>query len=377
VRIGIAIALVALALLAMVGIAPYVVASSQPLRDWALRLVLPKLQGSATAASVSLSWQTPVAFSDIVIRAPNGALVAEIDQLRGDLPLWRYLFHPADVGHYRLDHPHVYLTVREGGSNLSDTFVEMEERPTESVGMTIVDGRFSYQAPTHATAWRIAGINVSLRLEPVSAAGDLKRQMVLLPGGSVEHVPITPQISQGVLSSIAPVLANSSRVAGVFTLKLGLWQLPLPEMSNGKGEGELVIHHAEMEPGPLVQGLASALDLSPGIHVPDNTVVPFRMADRRIHHHGLQFDIDNLTVRTHGSVGLDESLDLVAEVHLPDDLADRRPILKALASQTIEVPVRGTSSRPRIDMRALGRANAGVWLGVIEDWLRERALRRR
>jgi len=64
-----------------------------------------------------------------------------------------------------------------------------------------------------------------------------------------------------------------------------------------------------------------------------------------------------ITVRTTGSVGLDESLDLVAEVGFGNMISEDsdKPFVKALVSQPLRLPIGGTLKKPEIDMSEVGK----------------------
>jgi len=63
--------------------------------------------------------------------------------------------------------------------------------------------------------------------------------------------------------------------------------------------------------------------------------------------------VGTLPITTHGSVGLDESLSLVAEVPIQAKLLGRDLSLGALEGQTLQIPIEGTLKKPRLDRRIL------------------------
>jgi hypothetical protein len=119
--------------------------------------------------------------------------------------------------------------------------------------------------------------------------------------------------------------------------------------------------------------IASTLGLPPSVRLADESVVDFALADGRMHHENLEFGIEGLRVRTHGSVGFDESLDLVAELPIPEKLLKRLRLDASLAGRRIQLPVRGTLRRPEIDPAALGASNLGLAIEGLRGLLRERS----
>ena len=83
----------------------------------------------------------------------------------------------------------------------------------------------------------------------------------------------------------------------------------------------------------------------------DPASVDFRLAQGRVYHRGLEFRIGDVVVRSEGSVGFDESLSVELQLPIQDKWVEREPLLSGLRGQSIQIPVRGTMSRPEIDNR--------------------------
>ena len=98
--------------------------------------------------------------------------------------------------------------------------------------------------------------------------------------------------------------------------------------------------------------------------------VYFPVVDGRVYHRNLEFLIDDVPVRSQGSVGFDETLALEIEVPIQAKWVGNRPGLQSLVGQPIRIPVTGTFVRPTVDERAIGafltqaaQAAAGGLLG--------------
>jgi hypothetical protein len=85
------------------------------------------------------------------------------------------------------------------------------------------------------------------------------------------------------------------------------------------------------------------------------SVVSFRMVGGRVYHQGLELIFPELTIRTYGSVGLDQTLALMAEMLVPPKWLGNNTFGSALRNQTIRLPIGGTLSKPKIDQRELDR----------------------
>src|SRR5262249_36834884 len=144
--------------------------------------------------------------------------------------------------------------------------------------------------------------------------------------------------------------------------------------ASGDLSGRLTIVKGEVLPGPLfteIGGLVSNIvgatsGRSPrdflGLDTPlvriGRQEVQFKLHERRIHHNSLEFDVRNMVVRTRGSVGLDQSLDLVAEITFSEELLARAKFLSQFRERPLLLPIHGTLRKPRVDPQAAGRLAA-------------------
>jgi translocation and assembly module TamB len=80
------------------------------------------------------------------------------------------------------------------------------------------------------------------------------------------------------------------------------------------------------------------------------------MVKGRVYHKGLELEFPDLTIRTYGSVGInDQSVSIMAEMPVPPKWIGNNTIGSALRNQTIRIPIGGTLSKPKIDKRELER----------------------
>ncbi|MFV1966300.1 MAG: hypothetical protein ACC628_12825 [Pirellulaceae bacterium] len=197
--------------------------------------------------------------------------------------------------------------------------------------------------------------------------------MVLtLPSGSVaERVRLSPEMCRGWLKYVAPLVADAASAEGTFSVTLDKTIVPVAQPSNGEIQGTLSVHSARIGPGPLsrelltiatqiksiVDGRPLSATGSPSdrwIELPQQNV-SFTMVDRQVHHQGLQFVVDDVVIRTRGSVALDQSLNLIAEVPIRDEWVARNRYLASLRGQVLQLPIQGTLKNPRVDGGALAR----------------------
>ena len=80
--------------------------------------------------------------------------------------------------------------------------------------------------------------------------------------------------------------------------------------------------------------------------------VPVRVERGRVYHDNLNVKVGGYFVKTTGSVGFDNSIDLMADVPIPGGLPGLKntpAIAKALTGKRVLVPIKGTLSHPLMD----------------------------
>lgn len=178
------------------------------------------------------------------------------------------------------------------------------------------------------------------------------------PGPLVQQVRIDPDMCAYALQYIAPVLAGVATAQGKFSIDLDGCRIPIDDPAQGEIAGRFTVHSVEIGAGPLVRELTILLARESSAKLTRESVIPFRMVNGRVYHENLELVFPELTIRTRGSVGLDQSLAIVAEMPVPPKwLAANTTLTSALRDQTITLPVSGTLSRPQIDRQKLDQYN--------------------
>ena len=212
-----------------------------------------------------------------------------------------------------------------------------------------------------------------LRFEPLACAVNggqvraqprlqLAPQMILYHdrGKLVEKVTITPEICAGALQYVAPVVAGCVRVDGELSVDLERAAVPLDNVQLVDASGRLVLHSLRVEESPLLSQISRLFGRPGTFYVAQDSEVPFRLANGRVHHRNMRLEFPDFLLTTSGSVGLDGTLDLVAEIVLGDKPVGSLSYAAALSGQPVRLPIRGTLQRPVIDSRALQAATADV-----------------
>ena len=218
--------------------------------------------------------------------------------------------------------------------------------------MRLADGMLQVDPLDLAVSQGRVQLTPRLRLAP----GPM--QLEVDPGRVAEKIRIDPDMCAHGLQYIAPILAGVATAEGTFSVELDGCRIPLDDPARGDLGGRFTVHSVEVGVGPLVRELAVLLQRATPAKLTKESVIQFRMVNGRVYHQGLELVFPDLTIRTHGSVGLDQSLSMVAEMPIPPKwLAANNTINEALRGETVQLPIHGTLTRPRIDQRKLAEYN--------------------
>jgi hypothetical protein len=192
----------------------------------------------------------------------------------------------------------------------------------------------------------------NLRLEPGPA------ELVFTAGPVIEKARLTPALCAGALGYALPALGNVSDVQGNVSLTLDGGRIPLGDPSRADVKGKLALENVRFGPGALSHELSDLFKTPAPSGLIRRCEVMFHLVNGRIHHRDLDLTFPEFTVRTSGSVGLDGSLILLAEMPIPPKLLGSANVTSALAAHKIRVPISGTVDQPRIDQKALNAVAA-------------------
>ncbi len=212
-------------------------------------------------------------------------------------------------------------------------------------------------------------INLNPRLNLNGASPVLE----MPPGRVMDQVQLSPEICRGWLKMVAPILADVTSAQGRFSVTTTELRVPIENIEQADFGGAIQLHGASVGPGPLGQQLVALVSqvksLAAGsplgaaltadstnqkawIVMPEQTV-PYAVKQGRVFHNGLKFQVDDVTIETKGSVGLDQSMSLIATVPIHEKWVGNEKWLAGLRGQTLQIPINGTVSSPRIDSSSL------------------------
>jgi translocation and assembly module TamB len=198
-----------------------------------------------------------------------------------------------------------------------------------------------------------------IHLEPTLSVGDREHGPSLRLGAEskVEDARINDEVSRRVLSFVAPVLENATRVRGLVSVEIDEAVLPIggDARRDLKVDGEVVFRDVEFIAGPLGHELLGLIGRDDLRDLKLNQPVELTIADRKVYQQGLALPLGKLSrIELEGWVDFDRNLSLTASLPVTAAMVGNRPILSDIVEGTaVRVPIRGTLQKPEIDRDAM------------------------
>jgi hypothetical protein len=217
-------------------------------------------------------------------------------------------------------------------------------------------------------------------------------ELVLPAGPLLADVRISPEVSEAMLKFIAPVLSGATESDGKFSLNLAGARVPLENAKQADASGQLTVHSVRVVPGEMARqwiGLARQIESlakqggnplgalgqpqQPASTSSQREItllsirdqqVNFRVVEGRVHHENMEFQVEDVVLRSRGSVGFDESISLVLSVPIQDRWIERQKLLAGLRGQSLQIPITGTLRQPRMDQSAVANLSAQLLQGA-------------
>jgi hypothetical protein len=228
-----------------------------------------------------------------------------------------------------------------------------------------------------------------LNVTPIVRLSPNPAELQIGKGQLLSNVRISQELSNSWMKFVTPILAEATRAEGTFSLELDGAKVPLMKPEKADLSGKMIIHNVAVTPGPMLEPLvliaqqieAIVKKRPPPVGVGREATlltmqdqkVDFSLVDGRVHHQDLVMTIGTTTIRTRGSVGLDETINLIAEVPVRKEWIQSNPALGNLRDQTLQIPITGTLRKWKIDDRViqqlLGQFIQGTTRGLIEGEL--------
>ncbi len=341
-----------------------------------------RIEIKATVKDLSLGWFSPVSVEGFQLQTDDtGRDAIAVQKIDSDASLLQLLLR-RDLGRFVIDQPELFVEFDKEGNNLSRLLKALGGSSWGNWGakLEISNGRLLLQGPSSPQPWKIDGLNLNVAMTPAS---DSAENVPVLHGENARFLrdaPLTPQMCNDIIKFVVPSLANVAQTSGRVSIDFEQFNWPLGKPNAVTLKGQLTLHSVESAPGEMIKSLAEIFrfaNLPPSVQIAKDDVVEFRMHDGRVEHENLVLTIPMLEqtflIRSHGSVGLDETLDLSIELTLPPD-ADltAHPTLALLRQTHPTIHFGGTLNAPVPSLENTPTAA----FQVLADFFQRRAERR-
>jgi len=229
----------------------------------------------------------------------------------------------------------------------------------------------------------------TVRFGPVINRTDQGAVLVQDAERLLNQVQLTDEICHQWLKYVSPMTADSARVSGTFSLdNSAAMVIPLDRPEQANAQGIVMIHSAKMNPGPLamqfitlgqqIDALRRGTPFDGGARDPNRPMltitrqaVPYKVAQGRVYHKDLTMQVSNLNVTSSGSVGFDDSLDLVANIEVPDTWTVQGKRVRDIWGPAIQIPIRGSLAKPQMDGRVIKSLLDKLVRGTVTNFLEQ------
>lgn len=329
-----------------------------------------RIDGTATVGSVSFSWFSGVTIRDIDIKDRAGAPAASVKSVSADVGVMGVLSGRINAT-ARIDSPR--LEIRRGADgnlNLTTLMKPTTATPSAPSGKTSIPRDLPYVnlklTLANATAF-FPGEKESTQFD-ISGAFDFTHDAgrvtltgscavkegtvsisaeAILDGGAKAEIKLARVPLDARMGPLLELLHPAFSIAGGTLDGAVDGSLALEYLKEISGAGRIEIRDCTFKGSELLGVLMTTLAteqrevrLKP---------VEFRIADGRIHYDKpWQWTISGSDTTFTGSIGLDRTLDMMWHIPVTEKLASK---LKVAQGQTYEVGIKGTVTRPKLDMK--------------------------
>lgn len=311
---------------------------------------------------VTGGWLTPLSFSDVSIQDADGKLQCSMAVLQTSGTLMSFLMGSKTPTEIQLTKPELQIHVDENGKWPAIACGHPGRIP---VTFAVSDGSFQMTVP-----WRTLPI---VDLKKLNLRGAIKpderglQTLTTEAAQLLDHVALSDLHAEQNLALVAPVLSQSTAISGETSLWLEPMSIPLEgdkAMNPFPIRGRAVVHslHATLKQEwarqlALLGGQLTGSELPDEIQVAQDSEIRFDVSEQGIRHDSMVFLLpeiaESFAVESSGAILLDETLDLILTVKMPQVQTADKPFLGMLAqlsSEPLRLAVKGTVSKPQLQM---------------------------
>ncbi|MEZ6096192.1 MAG: hypothetical protein R3C03_18530 [Pirellulaceae bacterium] len=203
---------------------------------------------------------------------------------------------------------------------------------------------------------------------PAMLLSDQAQTVTLESGPLLTSINLTPEICRDWMKYVAPLVADVTSAEGKLSVQTQDVSVPITNLNAATGRGSVTLNDVTLGAGPLGKELISTVeslrmilkpnaspdtkDRSVWLRLEEQTV-PIAVSNGRVHHDQMKIRVKDVTMTTKGSVGFDQTISMTAEIPILDDWISGEKYLEVLKGETIKIPITGTLSKPKLDVRAM------------------------
>ena len=202
----------------------------------------------------------------------------------------------------------------------------------------------------------------NIQMAPVIDLRTVNPELKLERTRIVDNVQLRPETARKWLKYVAPLAADATSAEGNLTVDIAAASVPLLAPEDMQVNGTVHLTQSAIGAGPLADQLLASVkqirqllkpeaadrEVKTSIQLKDQAV-PFLVQDGRVYHKQLDFSHKDISIRTSGSVGFDQTLQMTASIPIADDWIAGEKYLAGLQGQSLTIPIGGTVTRPQID----------------------------
>jgi hypothetical protein len=294
-------------------------------RDVILNRLLDDPELSVAADSADFGWLSPVGVNGIEIVDPrHQRLKLTVERMQAERSWLEMLSDSPNLGRIDFEHANAVLKLPIPASEYTDAVPDPLGPLLQG---HVNDFHVSIQSEnsTHQL-FDLANMSFSFEIKRSAAT----RLLDIHPMIVLEHVPLTLELCDDVLRTITPVVADVVEADGEISLRIDTCQIPLDLEDEDQRwqktdiHGVLTLHSLRARfKTPLLRGIVDVMAADAGKEIPEiiqlshECEVRFEVRRDGLYHEGLEFGLPDvapdLVLRSRGTIGLDESLNLTVE----------------------------------------------------------------
>ncbi|MBN1268081.1 MAG: hypothetical protein JXB04_00695, partial [Kiritimatiellae bacterium] len=202
----------------------------------------------------------------------------------------------------------------------------------------------------------------TLAAKPSADLGADKPVLTLPPKSTIlGGLRLTPELADKTFGLIHPIFKGATSAGGTVSLHMENFSWPLSAEAKNEAvfAGKAEFKQVHLASSGMLISLLQAMKAREREVTILSTNVSFSCRNGRIESSPLTLGVGKHQISIVGSVGLDQTLDYQAQVPVTEDLVGSHAA-KYLSGTTVKIPIRGTASKPELNLGSLNAAVADL-----------------